>query len=148
MVDGTPQRDTSFTLTAGEHIVRWSAPGLVTVEDTIRLADGDTLPLAFRRVHPERLLAERQAETPAVRPPQPPPPNTGLVRIRVRPTWATIFVDAVRRADDIRHQEELPPGIHAFRFERDGYFTVDTSVTLQRGDTVALEITLRPSGGN
>ena len=40
------------------------------------------------------------------------------------------------------HREELPPGTHTLRFERPGFASLDTMLTLRSG-TNLLEIELR-----
>ena len=40
------------------------------------------------------------------------------------------------------HREELPPGTHTLRFERPGFVSLDTTLTLRSGTNV-LEIAMR-----
>ena len=96
----------------------------------------------------------RAAETPPPPPAVPaepvPRPNTPRVKqapmavlvIRLPSGWARIYVDGDLRGERPVHREELPPGTHTLRFERPGFASVDTTVTLGAGTNV-LEIRMR-----
>ena len=61
--------------------------------------------------------------------------------------WATVFLDGVMYADETRgFRDSLAAGRHELRFERSGYVTIDTSVTLQAGETTTLRIRMIPEG--
>ena len=62
--------------------------------------------------------------------------------IRVPTGWARIYVNGDLRGERPVHREELPPGTHTLRFERVGFASVDTTVTLAAGTNV-LEIRMR-----
>jgi serine/threonine protein kinase len=76
----------------------------------------------------------------------PPPARTqapvATLIIRLPGGWARICVDGELRGERPVHREELPPGTHTLRFERPGFASVDTTVTLGAGTNV-LEIHLR-----
>jgi predicted Ser/Thr protein kinase len=62
--------------------------------------------------------------------------------IRVTGGWARIFVDGDLRGERPVHREELPPGTHTLRFERPGFFPLDTTLTLQAGANL-VEVQMR-----
>jgi serine/threonine-protein kinase len=145
-VDGAPRTGPELELAPGRHVIGLAAPGYTSTSDTVTLAAGEALRVVFTgRAVPRPAappLAERRAAEPPPR--QPPPPTTGVVRINTAGSWAAISIDGVRKAESNRHVETLAPGVHAFRFERDGYATIDTTVTLRAGDTLRLQIQMRP----
>jgi hypothetical protein len=79
-----------------------------------------------------------------VRPPAAAPARTptAVLVIRVTSGWARIYVDGDLRGERPVHREELPPGTHTLRFERPGFASLDTTLTLRSG-TNLLEIALR-----
>lgn len=83
---------------------------------------------------------------PASTPPVPPPRTVqapmAVLIIRLAGGWARIYVNGELRGERPVHREELPPGTHALRFERPGFASIDTTVTLRAGNNV-LEIALR-----
>jgi len=74
-------------------------------------------------------------------PPRSQPPTAVLV-VRVAGGWARIYVDGDLRGERPVHREELPPGTHTLRFERPGFVSLDTTLTLRSGTNV-LEIAMR-----
>jgi hypothetical protein len=81
---------------------------------------------------PVRVLV--QAAAPALR--------YGVVRMLVDP-WAYVQVDGRARGQRVRGEDRLPAGLHHFRFERNGFVTVDTTITLQPDEQRLLRIQLR-----
>ena len=86
-------------------------------------------------------------QTTAVRPAAAAPARTptAILIIRVTSGWARIYVDGDLRGERPVHREELPPGTHTLRFERPGFFPLDTTLTLRSGTNV-LEIGMRQAG--
>ena len=87
--------------------------------------------------------AERQTSTaaPAVS------AETGLATLRliINPP-ATLFVDNVSKGQQTRFSEQLIPGTHTIRVEREGWLTKDTTVTISAGApaTIRINLTSRP----
>ena len=85
-----------------------------------------------------------------VRPPAPSPRRpaaptqapAALLIIRVSSGWANIYVDGDPRGERPVHREELPPGTHTLRFERAGFASLDTTVTIRPGENV-VDVRLR-----
>ena len=90
---------------------------------------------------PEPSTAPRPSRPSAARPAQAP---MAVLVIRLTNGWARIYVDGALRGERPVHREQLPPGTHALRFERPGFITLDTTVTLKAGDNV-VEIQIRRS---
>ena len=67
---------------------------------------------------------------------------TAVLILRLTSGWARIYVDGELRGERPVHREELPPGTHSLRFERPGFASLDTTLTLRSG-TNLLEIALR-----
>jgi hypothetical protein len=64
--------------------------------------------------------------------------------IRLTSGWARIYVDGDLRGERPVHREQLPPGTHALRFERPGFISLDTTLTLKAGQNI-VEINMRRS---
>jgi predicted Ser/Thr protein kinase len=88
-------------------------------------------------------LPSQPERTPVATPPPAPrqAPAATLI-IRFPAGWARVYVDGDLRGERPVHREDLPPGTHTLRFERPGFASVDTTVTLRAGTNV-LEIRLR-----
>jgi serine/threonine-protein kinase len=68
----------------------------------------------------------------------------GILRVMVSP-WANLTIDGVDRGPLTRSADSLRAGIpHHLRFERAGYETRDTIVTLGSGELRTIQIQLRP----
>jgi uncharacterized protein YjdB len=70
------------------------------------------------------------------------PVRYGVVRMLVNP-WAYVVIDGRGRGQRVRGEERLPAGVHRFRFERSGFITVDTTITLQPDEQRLLRIQMR-----
>ena len=67
----------------------------------------------------------------------------GVLVVRTTGGWARISVDGVFRREGSSHRDSLPAGPHTLRLERAGYVTIDTTVTLQAGETRLVTIAMR-----
>ncbi|HYC51185.1 MAG TPA: protein kinase [Gemmatimonadaceae bacterium] len=88
-------------------------------------------------------------------PPQPQPrtasppaaSDAGLATLRliIQPA-ATLIVDNVNKGQQARFAEQMIPGTHTIRVERDGWVTKDTQVTIVAGppSTIRINLTERP----
>jgi hypothetical protein len=129
LIDGGRRTGTSFELRPGRHIVRMSAPQWETVTDTVRLAVGERV----RLVYSGRRL---EAGTPSTRSTQP-----AILMLRISP-WANVFIDNESLGANSRLVDTLTAGRHTLRFERDGFLSRDTSIVLQPGQEIRLDIRL------
>jgi len=65
----------------------------------------------------------------------------GVLRIIVTPVWAYVSIDGSRRGSQLAVTDTLASGVpHRLRFERDGFVTVDTVVTLRPAQEYLLKI--------
>jgi predicted Ser/Thr protein kinase len=94
---------------------------------------------------PAAPAAASAVTAPPSTPPVPPPRTVqapmAVLIIRLSDGWARIYVNGELRGERPVHREELPPGTHTLRFERPGYASIDTTVTLRAGSNL-LEIAL------
>jgi hypothetical protein len=144
--EGTSHRD---TLPPGRHTVRLERQGFLTVDTVVTLQPAQELlvTVAMQPLgqSPGPAPATRPAEaTPA--PPAGPAARPAVLVIRVTGGWARIYVDNVLRREGTSHRDTLPAGTHRVRLEREGFATVDTTVTLRAGEEQLLAISLRPGG--
>jgi hypothetical protein len=64
----------------------------------------------------------------------------------ILPNWANVSVDGKSYGQRTRFQLPIASGTpYALRFERPGYVTVDTAVTVPPGDTLVLRIQMNPT---
>ena len=88
----------------------------------------------------------RRRETTRTSPPAAPavgsvPAAPGVLRITVTPIWAYVSTDGSRRGSQLAVTDTLASGVpHRLRFERDGFVTVDTVVTLRPAQEYLLKI--------
>jgi serine/threonine-protein kinase len=90
---------------------------------------------------PEDAISETPVATTAA-------PTAGpVLLVRMDGPWATVFLDGVMYAEETRgFRDALTAGRHVLRFERAGYTTIDTTVTLVSGETHTLLIRMVPEG--
>jgi serine/threonine-protein kinase len=139
LADGAAQGGDAFTLAAGPHAIRVTAPGFEPWEVTIPVAGGrDTsVTYAGSRVPAPAPVRPAPAVNPPARPPvqqapRPAAPATGTLQIRIRPA-ATVVLDGVNQGQKALLEATLSAGQHVLRIERDGYITVDTTITIVAG---------------
>ncbi len=145
-IDGRRRSGTSFELPAGVRVLRMTAPGFETVVDTVVLAAGErvTVPFTGQRVSPQQPPRQPVVRQPARRPP-PAAPQVGVLRVLVRP-WAIVVLDGVNRGRGTQLVDTLVAGAHTLRFQRPGFRTKDTTVTVRPGQL--LELRIRMERGN
>jgi serine/threonine-protein kinase len=128
-IDGRTRSGTTFELRGGAHELRMAARGYETVRLTVDVTPGErmTVPYTGRRLPPPEPVR------------QPTQPQWGVLQVLIRP-WANVFIDGAAHGSNTRLVDTLAVGRHTLRFERDGFVTVDTTVTLQPGQTLQLRI--------
>ncbi|MFQ6047270.1 MAG: serine/threonine-protein kinase, partial [Gemmatimonadales bacterium] len=148
-IDGQARRGTNFTLAEGEHTVRLEAAGFESVTRTVTVAAGQLTNLAFDAPALQTAARSPQGQPAQVAQPAPPQPTVppaaqfGVLVVRTQGGWARISVDGVFQREGSTHRDTLPAGTHTIRLERDGYVTVDTTVTLRAGETSLVRIRMR-----
>jgi serine/threonine-protein kinase len=131
-IDGRTRSGTTFELRGGAHELRMAARGYETVRLTVDVTPGErmTVPYTGRRLPPPQPVQ------------QPAQPQRGVLQVLIRP-WANVFVDGTAHGSNTRLVDTLAAGTHTLRFERNGFVTVDTTVTLRPGQTLQLRIRMR-----
>jgi hypothetical protein len=145
-LDGRRQSGRDFDATPGSHTLRVEASGYESMTQRIEVNAGERLQVAFVR-------RERPASQPVVQRPAPPRPtpapvtssSQGLSTLRVilNPP-ATLFIDGGTRGQQSRFSDDLVPGTHTLRAEREGFVSKDTVITLSASQTATVRITLTP----
>ena len=155
-VDGRRQPGREFTVRPGAHRIRIEAAGFEPMTRSLELEAGARVSVEYdRRI---RALAQDRTRLPAEsqttqKAPPPAPASTasnsatGLATLQliIRPP-GTLFIDNANKGQQSRVAEQLVPGTHTIRVERDGWVTKDTLVNLAAGQIlrVTLELTQRP----
>ena len=147
-VDGTGRRGTSFDLSPGSHVVRLAATGFETMEDTVDVIAGETTRLRFSRTRQQTVAVpqpvvrgERPTDLPATSSQAVEVPSVLRVAVNVS---AQITIDGVMVEEDSRrHIGTLSTGVHLIRVVRQGFTSLDTTVTASGGDTLTIRLTLR-----
>jgi serine/threonine-protein kinase len=132
---GVTRAGSSFELSAGEHLVRITAPGYEPFETTLEVTAGEPTTLVYTGRLAQRAPPARPPDTRPQRPvTQPPPvvPETGLLQIRIVPA-AVVYVDGVSKGEQARLEEELSVGEHVLRIEKEGYQTIEQRITITAG---------------
>ena len=93
--------------------------------------------------NPASTPASTPATTPATPPAEAAPTGPATLQL-VLSTPATIFIDGVSKGERRTLQEQLTPGDHLIKIQREGFVTVDTAVTLRAGPPQRVNITLQP----
>jgi hypothetical protein len=128
-IDGQRRTGTNFVLRAGRHIVRMTAPQYESVTDTVRLTAGERVRLVFSG---RRTQADTQAAA-----------QPAILQLRINP-WANVFIDNESLGANSRLVDTLTAGQHVLRFERDGFMPKDTTIVLQPGQELRINIRLTP----
>jgi serine/threonine protein kinase len=139
-VDGRRQARAQFSVRPGAHEIRVEARGFEPMTQRATVSSGERLQIAFTR----RAVAVSAASTaPASVGGAAPQSKQGLatLRIAIQPA-ALVFLDGAAKGQQVRVQEEVIPGTHTLRIERDGWVTKDTTVTLTAGQIATVRIQL------
>jgi hypothetical protein len=165
-VDGRRMTASSFELPPGPHEVRMSATGYEQQSARVEVVAGEAIAVQYSgarvvaaggqpqtggQVSPSQTRAT-QAQTPAAaaNPPSGPPAGgaasqLGVVRIGIQGGWAKITIDGALKAEQAaRVEDTVLPGTHQVRIEREGFVTIDTSITVKAGEIFLLRVPLRP----
>ena len=143
-LNGRRQTSTTFNANPGRHQLRVQAAGFEPMVKWIELKAGQTEAVAFER---------KVAAAPAPRTTAPAPTETkesapqagglAVLQIRLSPP-ATLYVDGASQGEKSSHRDQLLPGTHTLRVERDGYIPKDTVVNLGAGQTATIRLQLSP----
>jgi len=143
-VDDQWRAGTSFTLPAGTHVISLVAPGYERTSYTVEVKPGESVNLRFpaTRLGP---TPPKVGEPTQTAPPQTAaPPKPGILVVRTLGGWARIYVDNVLRREGSSHRDTLAAGNHNLRLEREGFVTIDTTVTVRAGELELVTLTMKP----
>lgn len=159
-VDGRAQPAEGFDLADGQHQVVMQAPGFESASVSVTATAGRAQRIAFSGQplpQPTRVAQRPPQQAAPVQPTRVPvatapaaaspagPGAKGILQVRVNP-WANISVDGVDFPAKTGIVDTLLAGAHSVRFEREGFITVDTVITLKAGDQTRLNVRLTPKG--
>lgn len=157
--DGVFQR---LDLRAGERTLEIYKEGYRTIRERMNFERGETYrvrftmePLAAGEAQPARPSPDPSAAPPATEPygrSAPPRPagvrgEGGAVAIRVQPEGATVLIDGERWDAPAGRDPlvvQLSEGSHRIEVQKEGYRPYALDIRIRRGETVPLNISLRP----
>jgi hypothetical protein len=144
-LDGRRQSGSSFTARPGTYQLRIQAAGFETMSQRITATAGDQLAITFDRRAVAAAPAPVAAEpvTKAAASLQSASSGLATLRLIVQPP-ATLFIDGSSKGQQSRLQEEMVPGTHTVRAEKEGFITKDTVVTILGGQTATIRLQLTP----
>ncbi len=137
-VDGTMVGTTPVTvddLAFGTHDVQVARPGFVPAREQVDLAEASP-----SRTVNVTLRAGAETEAPRAG------PAVGALDVDSRPRGATVRVDGRRAGVTPLRLASLAVGTHVVELELSGYRVVRAEVTVERGRSSRLAVTLEPSG--
>lgn len=145
-LNGRRQTGTEFEATPGRHTVIVRAPGFQAWTREIPVTSGQTYAIPFER---------RVVQAPAPRPVVPTPTESkeasapqqsgglAVLQIRLSPP-ANLYIDGAPQGEKSGYRDQLLPGTHTLRVEREGYVSKDTIVNLVAGQTATIRLQLSP----
>jgi len=162
-VDGRRQTGSTFELSPGRHEIQLSAVGYRAMSAPVTIAAGENLELPFTGARVVASTAVPVTQPPAAQPPPATQPasggtpagvaNTGgaapatalgLLLVGIQGGWANVTLDNQAKGQQSTVREMLLPGTHQLRLEREGFVTIDTSLTVRAGDTTRVRVRLQP----
>jgi serine/threonine-protein kinase len=147
-IDDQLRDGTSFTLPAGVHVVGLAAPGYTRESHAVEIKPGESVQLRFAAASvvsdSARAGEPTQRGGPQTVLPRAAATQRGVLVLRTTGGWARIHVDNVLRREGTSHRDTLLAGDHQVRLEREGYVTIDTTVTVRAGETALVTVTMRP----
>jgi predicted Ser/Thr protein kinase len=158
-VDGQAQSGLESDLAPGPHDIAVTAPDYEPFSTPVVVVAGQqhTVTFAGRRravaVRPPARTpvpqAPRSSVTARTQPTQPPAerPQPGgqlaVLRMRIQP-WANLTLNGRSLGQRSQLVDTLIPGTALLRLEREGFFTLDTTLTLVAGDNPPIMVRMKP----
>lgn len=144
-LSGRRQSGAQFSAAPGSYTVRIDAAGFEPMSQRITVRAGRPLALTFDRQ--KAVAAAPNTAPPVIERPAPTkqnaPTEKGLATLRlILAPPAMISIDGVSKGQQSRLIEEVVPGTHTLRIERDGWAAKDTVITLSGGQTATIKIQL------
>ncbi len=139
-VDGRPYLRPRIELPPGSHDIRVTALNRPEFKTTVNVVAGQRTVITYGvqaaagGPPPTRPPA---AQEPAAQPPA--GSQVSILQLRVNP-WANITINGEAKGGKPTLVDTLIPGTHLLHFEREGFETKDTTITLKPGETARLMI--------
>jgi len=73
-------------------------------------------------------------------------PRSALLVIQALGGWAKIYTDGAFRREGTAYRDAVAAGEHRLHLERDGFESIDTTVTVRGRDTVLVRLAMRRKG--
>ena len=145
LVDGEVQTGLTFEVSPGEqHVIVMRQPGYNDVSETVTVSADQTVMIPFtgRPIQAQQTTPRPQTQQPAA-------PQRGVLSILLRPSpGGNIFIDGrLAASTTTRLEETVDAGRHTIRIEREGYATVDTTITVTANETTQLRLRLPKGSG-
>lgn len=157
-VDGRPHLRPRAELPPGTHQIRVLSPGAPPFETAVTVVAGQRTVVRYGEATGGAAPAgggggggrggrggRGAAGATGVGAPVSPPAagQLGVLQMRISP-WANVSINGVALGPKTLVVDTLIPGTHLLRFERDGFVTRDTTITLRAGEIVRLVIRMEP----
>ena len=148
-VDGQPAAGAELDLAPGPHDIGVTAAGYDPFTTVVVVVAGQRHPVQYtaRRVavarQPTRVKVPPARPAPRSRPPVPPTGQLAVLKMRIQP-WARLTLNGTSFGQRSQLVDTLIPGTAVLHLEREGYFSLDTTVTLSAGDNPPLLIRMKP----
>ncbi|GIW53281.1 MAG: hypothetical protein KatS3mg081_2636 [Gemmatimonadales bacterium] len=137
-------------LRPGLHRLRLERPGYRTLDTTVVITEGGDSELRLSLEPEPPPPSGEQRDTTAAEPREPagepPTVGAGVVVIRTLGGWARIFINDRFVREGTSFRDSFPAGTHRIRLEREGFVTVDTTLTVVAGQEHSITITMRRRG--
>jgi serine/threonine-protein kinase len=138
-VDGRQHLRPRIELPPGAHEIRVAAPNRPVFTTSVTVVAGQRTVITYGvQAGPP---AAGQAQPPAAQPSG--GSDLGILQMRINP-WANVSINGESKGPRPVLVDTLIPGTHLLHFERPGFETKDTTVTLKPGDTLRLTIRMVP----
>jgi serine/threonine protein kinase len=125
-VDERPRLQARLELPAGSHTIRVAAPREPVFEIHVDMPAGELTLVTYGR------QGVRTSGPPAGAPAAASAAAIAILQMRITP-WANVTADGVNLGSKNLLIDTLIPGTHRFVFEREGFVTKDTTITLAAG---------------
>ena len=142
-LDGRRQQGSSFTARPGSYQLRVQAAGFEPMSQRITVAAGEQLPITFTRREAAAAVAAAPPATKQSTPAQQGASGLATLRLLLNPP-ALLFIDGASKGQQSRLQDEMVPGTHTVRAEKEGFVTKDTVITVLGGQITTIRLTLTP----
>ncbi len=136
-VDGRPQLRPRMELPPGSHEIRVAALNRPPFTTTVNVVAGQRTVVTYGVQAAGVAAAPTPSQPPAAQPPA--GAQLGILQMRLTPP-ASVTINGESKGAKAMLVDTLIPGTHLLHFEREGFVTKDTTITLKPGETLRLTI--------